>query len=148
MKTLRALLIAGTVAVGGATAPAAFAGAHFTSPSGNIDCLVHAEAGGTASCWVERAAWRSTVRKPASCPLAWMPTEVSLTGRRVSVGVCRGDIGPMCQPGGCRVLGYGKSIVTNGIRCTSTTSGITCRRATGAKRQGFKVSRQGRTLYR
>ncbi len=149
MKKLRALLVAGSVIAGAGIAAPAAMGAHFTSPSGAIDCRLDAAGGGTATCYVQKARWHAYKPKPRSCPLAWFPTEISLTGRTTHVGGCRGDIGPMCLPGSpCTVLRYGRSITLKGIRCTSTTTGMTCRRTTGAKRQGFKVAREGVTLYR
>ncbi len=151
MKTtvLRPFLIAGVLAsTVGVGAPAAL-GAHFTSPSRNIDCRVSGTGGGVATCNVAKHNWSSVKRKPASCRLAWFPTDVSLVRRATTVGGCRGDIGPMCLPGSpCTVLAYGRSITVKGIRCTSLTSGVVCRRTDTMRMQGFKVSRQRVTVYR
>lgn len=151
MKTLRALLIVGavTATVGAATATAApVRGAHFTSPSRNIDCRIDPAGPASVTCYVKRDRWRSTKPKPRSCRLAWFPTEVRLVQRTTRIGGCRGDIGPMCLRGNpCTVLRYGKRITVKSIRCTSTTTGVTCRRTTG-RRQGFKIARERVTVYR
>ena len=128
-------------------AAAASAGAvSFTSPSGNIDCMAYSDAGRpVADCLVQKAAWPNARARPSNCPLAWFPTEVTLERGRVGVGVCRGDIGPMCPPQGgsrCRVLRYGASVRVAGMRCTSTRAGVTCRLRNGAGR-GFRVAREG-----
>ncbi len=152
MRKLRTVLVS-VVLLGSVTvaAPAAMGFVQITSPSRNIDCIVDASDGGTASCVVERTTWKSYPKRPANCDLDWARSQVTLWKRRVSLGGCRGDVGPQCITGQatpCRVLAYRKSVVVGGIRCTSTTSGMVCRRTTGVKRQGFKVSMQGYTLYK
>lgn len=152
MRNLRGIVIsAATLACVAVAAPAAMGFVQITSPSRNIDCIVDATSGGSASCLVEKTTWKHYPARPKSCDLDWVRSQVTLWKRKVTLGGCRGDVGPQCIPGQatpCRVLAYGKSVVVGGIRCTSTTSGMVCRRTTGKKRQGFKVSKQGYTLYR
>lgn len=152
MSKLRTVIASAVVLAGiAAAAPAAMGFVQITSPSRNIDCIVDATSGGSASCLVQKTAWKHYPARPRSCDLDWVKSQVTLWKRNVTLGGCRGDIGPQCVTGQvtpCRVLGYGRSVVVGGIRCTSTTSGMVCRRTTGAKRQGFKVSKQGYTLYR
>jgi hypothetical protein len=130
--------------------------ANFTSPTRNIDCLiVDSDDQTSANCVVKNnAVWKSYKKKPADCDLDWSPTELFLESTQeqtsvintVAVGVCRGDIGPVC-PGTCRTLGYGKSETIGRITCTSQKTGMTCVTNKG-KRKGFTVNRSGYKLIR
>ena len=122
---------------------------HFRSPSGNINCIGSAAAPAYADCLVRRSSWPHRPPKPASCDLDWNPTELAVGRRRVSVGACRGDIGPLCvnaSGGRCTTLRYGRSVNIGPIRCTSALSGVTCRYRT-APRVGFRISRQGYAVF-
>lgn len=123
---------------------------HFTSPSGNIDC--RSDGPGSVGCVVQKAQWGNAPARPANCEWDWMPSEVFLDRRGVRVGACRGDVGPLCVDGvsgdTCTVLRYGRSVrIAGGVRCTSLASGVVCRFNNG-RGKGFKVSRQGYTVYR
>jgi uncharacterized protein DUF6636 len=122
---------------------------HFKSPSGNINCYVFATQGGVADCVVRTATWPSMPPKPVSCTLDWAPTEVQLVGAHVTLGGCRGDVGPRCYTGGdrCVVLEYGDAITTGRVRCVSSASGIACRRTVGS-RPGFLIARERVLVYR
>ena len=152
MKSIRTLLITVAVLAGaGAAAPAAFGYIQITSPTGNIDCIIASSYGGSASCLVQKTSWARYPARPKSCDLDWARSQVTLQKRKVVLGGCRGDIGPQCIAGSavkCRTLAYGKSATLGTIRCTSLTTGMMCRRTTGATKPGFKVSKQGYTLYR
>jgi hypothetical protein len=120
---------------------------HFQSPSGNINCILDVT---FASCLVKRHTWRNLPARPPSCDTDWIPSEVSLGRRSVSAGVCRGDVGPLCVPNTslrCTTLAYGRSVVRGAIRCSSAVNGVTCRRRDG-RRIGFRVAREGYTLFR
>jgi hypothetical protein len=118
---------------------------HFRSPSGNINCVMFA---GGAECVVKQQSWPRLRARPASCDLDWVPNELSVSGTRVFVGACRGDVGPLCFAGsGCRTLAYGRSTTLGRVRCSSARSGVTCRRLDG-RRIGFRIAREGYTLYR
>ncbi|HEY7794509.1 MAG TPA: DUF6636 domain-containing protein [Gaiellaceae bacterium] len=118
---------------------------HFQSPSGNINCLVFTSG---AECVVKKQSWPRLPPRPASCDLDWVPANVSLSGTRLFVGACRGDVGPLCYRGsGCRTLRYGRAITVGRIRCVSATNGVTCRRTDG-RRVGFRIAREGYRLYR
>ena len=143
---LAALVLAGLVAA----APAQARFVHFTSPSGNIDCLGDTAKPIFVSCVVQVATWPNKPPRPRSCDLDWVPTEVALSNRKVSVGACRGDVGSLCIRGEqprCSVLPYGRSTDIGPIKCTSATTGVTCRYKV-APRVGFKVSKQGYVRYR
>src|SRR3954452_16229648 len=78
---------------------------HFRSPSGNINCI-----GGSTpvfvDCLVRDAAWAEPPAKPARCDLDWDAYELGLGSRKVSIGACRGDVGPRCLDD-CTTLRYG-----------------------------------------
>jgi hypothetical protein len=125
---------------------------HFRSPSGNINCIGQAKDGPIlefVQCLVKRSTWPSKRPKPRSCDLDWDPSTLDLSNRRVSVGSCRGDIGPLCiDPADpCFTLRYGRSVDIGPIRCTSATTGVTCRYRT-ARRIGFRIARERYVLYR
>jgi hypothetical protein len=118
---------------------------HFRSPSGNISCAMF---GGGAECVVKKQSWPRLPARPASCDVDWVPNNLSVSGTRVFVGACRGDVGPLCFAGsGCRTLGYGRSTMLGKVRCASARNGVTCRRLDG-RRVGFRIAREGYTLYR
>ena len=115
---------------------------NFTSPSGNIHCLiVRDENESSADCSVQTAVWTKLAPKPADCDLDWDPTEIVLIVERAKTtvieGGCRGDIGPYCPPG-CRKLAYGSSVTVGKVRCTSQQAGIRCQATTG-KKKGFLI---------
>ena len=125
---------------------------HFQSPSGNINCIgAPAYSGSPAfvACLVRKAAWPSRRAKPASCDLDWDPLTLELSSRKLSVGSCRGDIGPLCMYTNdkCSTLGYGRSVDVGRIRCTSATGGVTCRYRT-APPVGFRIARENYVLFR
>jgi hypothetical protein len=148
LARLATATLVAVVAAASATAASASTQVHFKSPSGNINCFVFATQGGSADCIVRSASWPTPPRKPAACDLDWSPTEVQLGTTHVSVGQCRGDVGPRCYTGGdrCAVLAYGQSIKVGTIRCSSAANGITCRRMTGT-RPGFRVAREGLVVF-
>jgi hypothetical protein len=115
---------------------------NFTSPSGNIHCLiVRDENESSADFSVQTAAWKKLAPKPADCDLDWDPSEIVLIVERAKTtvieGGCRGDIGPYCPPG-CRKLAYGSSVMVGKVRCTSQQDGIRCQATTG-KKKGFLI---------
>ena len=125
---------------------------HFRSPSGNINCIGQAATSGSPAfvqCLVKASTWPAKRPKPANCDLDWDPQTLNLGNRKVSVGSCRGDIGPLCidRADPCFTLRYGRSVDIGPIRCTSATTGVTCRYR-AAPRVGFRIAREGYTLYR
>jgi hypothetical protein len=143
----RAILIAVlALGVAGAAPVAAATGlTHFKSPSGNINCIA-----GTSplfvDCLVKRAAWRSSPPRPVGCDLDWEPHELSLGNRRLQIGSCRGDVGPLCFKD-CTTLRYGRSVNIGPIRCRSARNGVTCRYVRG-KLAGFRIAREGYIVWR
>ena len=126
--------------------------AHFQSPSGNINCIGGPAFQGSPAfveCLVRKQTWHVLRPKPANCDLDWDPATLSLGHRRVSVGSCRGDIGPLCvyTSDKCSTLQYGRSVDMGPIRCTSTAAGVACRYRT-APRVGFLIAREHYVLFR
>ena len=122
---------------------------HFTTPSKNIDCVADFSSP-SVDCLVQKASWARVPPKPAGCDLDWIGTEIALSRGRVSLGACRGDIGPLCveQSGDCPALPYGTSLtLPSKVRCTSRRAGLTGR-ARGGAGPGFTVSRGGYRIFR
>ncbi len=67
---------------------------------------------------------------------------VSKTGRAEAV-TCSGDVGPVAGEKQAKVLGYGKTKTAGRLKCTSATSGLTCRNRT----HGFFISRASWRLF-
>jgi hypothetical protein len=144
----RCLLIAAVALAAIATAPAVADArlVHFQSPSGGINCI-----GGTTSpifvdCLVLKAGWKHPPAKPSRCDLDWAPFELQLVTRHVTVGACRGDVGPRCFHD-CTTLRYGSSVSFGPIRCRSAANGVTCRYVRGAL-AGFRIAREGYVVWR
>jgi hypothetical protein len=127
--------------------------AHFKSPSGNINCRLDDRGSrGFVDCIVLENQWPVRPAKPASCDVDFFPAEIELgaTGR-MTVGGCRGDIGPAClraAPYRCTTLAYGRSITSRHFRCSSAANGITCIVRRRSNRTGFRIAREGYALFR
>ena len=102
----------------------------FTSPSGNIACVM---ATGGASCWISEMDWELT-EAPAGCEDAdW--------GNALYVSA--DGAGPDCYTDfswdpAAPALGYGSTMTVGDVTCTSARTGVTCLHAGGA---GFLLSR-------
>jgi hypothetical protein len=149
-RAILTILALAAILVGPASAGARLV--HFKSPSGNINCL-----GGTpspsspawVSCMVLKETWPHLPTRPKECDVDFYAPEIGLGDRRVSLGSCRGDVGPVCYPGSgrCTTLGYGRSVSIGPIRCRSAANGITCRYVRG-KLAGFRIAREGYVVWR
>lgn len=138
-----------TAAVAGAAPAASARTVHFRTPTNGINCVAVTGTRPWVDCLVKRATW-ATAPRPASCQdLEWVPNQVRLSGRKVTTGSCRGDVGPLCIPGTepCIVLRYGRSVRIGLVTCTARRSALTCRRRDGG-REGFRVSRMRLVRYR
>jgi hypothetical protein len=149
-----AAVVALTLAFHPAPARVVGGAVHFQSPSGNINCIGSPAYAGTPAfveCLVRKATWLNRPKRPRACDLDWDPLTISLSKRKVSLGSCRGDIGPLCvnvaASDRCTTLPYGRSVGIGPIRCTSATTGVTCRYIT-APRAGFVIAREHYILYR
>lgn len=146
------ILFAGLAVTGLVTASPAYADREvtdltfFTSPSGNLGCVIGpAGAVGNAvpyvRCDIRQRDWTPPPR-PSDCP----PVTGYGQGIGVSAGdaaafVCAGDTSFSTDP----ALPYGDSISAGAIRCTSMVSGMKCLDTqTG---HGFSIARQGYQLF-
>jgi hypothetical protein len=130
----------------------------FTSPSGNIDCVLDSEANEVfADCTAQKAKWSNEKPQPKDCDLDWDPHEITLnvtskggtTKPSLYVGACRGDIGPLCYDedpdrSSCDVLKFGQKRTLGAIACESKSAGIQCVTNRG-KRLGFLLGRNSWT---
>ena len=121
--------------LGLATASADLVG--FTSPSGNIGCIL---SDGTVRCDVGERDWAPPPR-PSDCP------DFTDYGQGITLGttgrasfVCAGDTALGSGP----ALPYGQFEAGGGVSCTSEPSGMRCSNSDG---HGFTISRQAYTLF-
>jgi hypothetical protein len=119
----------------------------FSSPTGNIHCLLAQEPttveAAAVECAMEEHDWTAPPR-PSDCPLDWGEfIAVSTTGP--ADFTCRGDaIFAIADP---LPLPYGDTIIDDErtVSCTSERTGMTCRsESTGA---GFTISRESYELF-
>ncbi len=110
----------------------------FTSPSGNIACVMSSSAG--ASCWIGEKDW--TIDQPDG-PFC----EESDWGNAVDVAAdgpffpCYTDFS--WDPTAA-ALGYGQAVQVGAFRCESAEAGVTCRNGAGS---GFRVRRASVDLF-
>ena len=109
----------------------------FTSPSGNIGCIL---ADGTVRCDVAERDWAPPPRPPG-CP------DFTDYGQGITLGttgrasfVCAGDTTLGSGP----ALPYGQFEAGGGVSCSSEPSGMRCSNSDG---HGFTISRQDYTLF-
>jgi hypothetical protein len=107
----------------------------FSSPSGNIGCVL-AKADGVR-CDIREKEWQAP-RKPSWCDVDW-GGGVQVGARRRASFVCAGDT----VLGARRKLAYGTSIRRGRYECFSRRTGMRC--VNHRSHHGFRLSRQ---LYR
>ncbi len=121
--------------IGLATAASASAFRGFTSPSGNIGCVISKS---SARCDIRNYSWHAPP-KPNSCDLDW--------GGAVAVGSGRGHF--LCAGdttlGAGSKLGYGKTIHMGHMLCESQEAGMRC--VNVRKGHGFFLSKQDYDLF-
>jgi hypothetical protein len=137
-RSLTALVCAAAVGAIAATADASTSGiVAFRTPSGNIGCI--ASTGPTYLRCDIKSGLRPRPPKPSDCRhLAWGDS-LGMTGTGRPIFVCHGDT--VFVPS-ARVVAYGHTIKVGPFRCTSQSSGLTCRNRAG---HGWFLSR---TSYR
>ena len=113
-----------------ATAASASAFRGFTSPSGNIGCVISKS---SARCDIRSHSWNAP-KKPASCDLEWGAAVAVASGR--GHFVCAGDT----TLGAGSKLGYGKTIHIGHMLCESQQAGMRC--VNVRKGHGFFLSKQ------
>ena len=109
----------------------------FTSPSGNIGCIL---ADGTVRCDVAERDWAPPPR-PSDCPdFTDYGQGITLDTTGPASFVCAGDTALGSGP----ALPYGQFEAGGGVSCTSEPSGMRCSNSDG---HGFTISRQDYTLF-
>ncbi|KWX67031.1 DUF6636 domain-containing protein [Mycobacterium sp. NAZ190054] len=136
--TLAAALFAAPAATAVLAAPAAAADiVGFTSPSGNIGCILAED---SVRCDIAARDWAPPPR-PADCPeFTGYGQGIYLTATGAAGFVCAGDTTLGSGP----VLDYGQFRAGGGMRCGSEPAGIRCSNSEG---HGFMISRQAYQLF-
>jgi hypothetical protein len=108
----------------------------FTSPSGNVGCILKSN---YARCDVLERDW-SPPPRPADCEFDY-GQGISLSPGEKAAFVCAGDT----ALGGGAPLAYGRSVSAGILQCDSAESGITCRDTeTG---HGFAIAREAYRVF-
>ncbi len=130
-----AVALAGTAVLGAPVAAADIVG--FTSPSGNIGCILSED---LLRCDIATRDW-SPPPRPADCP------DFTDFGQGIMVHqygparfVCAGDTTLGAGP----ALPYGQFEAGGGMSCNSEPSGMRCSNSDG---HGFTISRQAYSLF-
>jgi len=134
-------VLSGVAAVAAASAgmPAAHATfTGFTSPSGNIGCMMDTD---YVRCDILEHDWVPPLR-PATCPsFTGYGQGIVITAGTAAAFVCAGDT--VLRSGD--PLDYGQSMTNGVMSCTSVESGVTCRDMSSG--HGFTISRQEYQLF-
>ena len=125
------------------SAPAVAATGFFATPSGNIVCLY---TGGRSvpepilECGIKSGLKPRPSRSAPDCRvLDYVANRIQLgaSGRAQPIA-CAGDAGPFANPAATPTLAYGTVWQSGAFRCSSETTGLTCRNRAG---HGFFLSR-------
>lgn len=136
MKRILLAVAVTSAAIAGAPAAAADS-IWFTSPSGNISCMLMDD---LLRCDIRDRDWAPPPR-PADCPdFTGYGQGISIHPTGPANFVCAGDT----TFGGGTVLPYGQFQAGGGMSCTSEPSGMHCSNSDG---HGFALSRQGYSVY-
>jgi hypothetical protein len=110
---------------------------NFTSPSGNIGCVVDTT---SARCDVRDHVYTAGLR-PSNCDLDWGDS-LQVNDKGLVGWVCHGDtvFDPAAQ-----ALPYGKSSQKGSIVCASADTGMTCTQ--GPSGHGFLISRERYRIF-
>ena len=126
-----------------AAAPAAATTSYFETPSKNIVCAYYSATGtpATLECGVASGLHPPAPKPPSPCPKVIDPAfnRIRIGARGRPYGFCSGDAGVLALAGRANVLAYGKTWSKGPFRCTSATTGLTCKNTAG---HGFFLSRQ------
>ncbi|MFN8226089.1 MAG: DUF6636 domain-containing protein [Mycobacterium sp.] len=131
-------LLVGSAALGVFAAPVAAADLEsFTSPSGNIGCIMDAE---YLRCDIAEREW-SPPPRPTDCPsFTGYGQGISMDPHGPAAFVCAGDTTLHAGP----ALGYGQTQRAGGFTCASDEAGVRCANADG---HGFRLSRQSYSIF-
>jgi hypothetical protein len=135
------LVAAALLAALAAAAPAAASSGYFETPSKNIVCGYFSSYGPTTlECGVASGLHPPAPKPPSSChDIDAITNRLRLGATGKPYGFCSGDAGVLAMAGRVNVLAYGKTWQKGPYRCTSATTGLTCKNTAG---HGFFLSRQ------
>lgn len=123
-------------------APAAATTRYFETPSKNIVCgyVVARGTPSTLECGVV-SGLNPPAPKPSPACKGVDPASdrIRLGATGKPYGFCSGDVGVLAETGLAPVLQYGLSLTTGPFRCSSATTGLTCKNGQG---HGFFLSRE------
>lgn len=108
----------------------------FTSPSGNIGCVMDSR---QVRCDIAERDW-APPPPPQDCPLDY-GQGISLDAGGAAGWVCAGDTALAAGP----PLPFGESAAAGDLRCDSAPSGMTCRDVTTGR--GFSIAREGFRMF-
>lgn len=110
----------------------------FTSPTGNIGCVIDAS---LVRCDIRTRNWQPP-RRPSDCPPSTGYGQgIMLSPDRGAEFVCAGDT----AFGDGDPLAYGSSIIAGDLTCTSSEEGMSC--VHGRSGNGFAISREGYEIF-
>jgi hypothetical protein len=115
------------------------------TPSGNIVCVYWLRTSPPAiGCRMKSGLKPKPATDRPGCPRTEDVTlratgRPTIGGRSICPGEDEGDAGPLAYEATARVLAYGKTWSGGGLRCSSATTGLTCRNKSG---HGFFLSRE------
>ena len=109
----------------------------FTSPSGNIGCIMDQD---WVRCDIAERSW-SPPPRPADCPsVTGYGQGIEMRGAGPAEFVCAGDTTLHSGPS----LPYGHTNAVDGLSCASAPTGMTC---TNRDNHGFTISRDVYRLF-
>ena len=109
----------------------------FSSPSGNIYCMIDAS---LVRCDIRNRDW-SPPPRPADCPsFTGYGQGIEIAPGKPARFVCAGD-----TTFNTNVLAYGDGITAGALSCSSAETGITCRDSGSG--HGFTLARQAYQLF-
>lgn len=117
----------------------------FKTPSGNLICQVDLERGvkKSVTCTMEARDGPSTLPSPTACNGLDWGGQVFLPEKGAAVVKCGGPFHFQTSLP-ITTARYGETRDYKGIRCTSATSGLSCRNASG---HGFLLSRRRQSTF-
>lgn len=136
--TARCATVGAVVALLGASPVQAEQSTGFTSPSGNIGCMLEPT---FVRCDIQQRDWTPPPRPPTCPTVTGYGQGIELGAGRSPQFVCAGDTAYSSSA----ALDYGDSISAGVLNCSSAESGITCRDTQSG--HGFSISRQGYQLF-
>lgn len=110
----------------------------FTSPSGNIACVID---GGSARCDIAQMTHQDFANPPADCVVDFGAAFAIEAAAAKGVALCHGDT--VFAPD-LPMLDYGQVMRIGDVHCTSEKTGMRCANAAG---HGFQIAKARQSLF-